>query len=202
MATKFTTKSLILRSAALAAIVMLGSGQLASAAQVTFATWSTDQAVVHPTDFVFNNNGDGSGGTFATPHAIPVIFTYNANVIGGNLPAALQGPQAATVTITSGGQTTQPGSDNGITATQPLNSFTTYTFNLVTPYFGKANLLTLTFGLGSLNNPTFTPSLTGGSGGTTAGLNGDNQLGASATNTRQLVSFHSDFLVWANNSRE
>lgn len=156
-------------------ILIIGAGSSAVSAQVTFAQFNQVSA---SNNFVFTNNT--TSGTLSTvAGGVPVVFTYS-NIAG--LDASLQGPQDATLTITTG-TTTQPANIIGTDIEQPFNQIVRIVVTRNTPAPVGAgtrdNLLTIVF------QPNIaSPSAFGPAGGSAA------TLSASTSNNIVLYSSH------------
>lgn len=175
--------------ALLALAVLLGLSASIQAAPVTFADFDQSNSTGSANDNLFSYTESGvagSGGTATlSATSIPVTFYYSS--VSG-LPAALDGPQAATLTLTN--VTT-----NQAVTTEPFGATTfaedvfpafpgttvtdTLTLTRTTPFNGLSNLLTL----------TFTGELLAGLNGYTAQLTGQ-----TASPFNDTVSYSSSFL--------
>jgi hypothetical protein len=145
--------------------------------------------------FFYLDNGASNGaelvsdGNSAAGSSIPVTFDFQSGI--GNLPADLQGPQAATLTLTS--STLAPVQTSGNLAAQaisgsgPLTDILTITRDSAAAegYGSRTNLLTL----------TFTGQLLGTLGGTTPQFSGNTALG-------DTVSYASDFMTFASGPQD
>lgn len=165
------------------AVLLFTSIQPAQAqSSVTFAQFVERNGTQ---DFVFTNNG-GSSATFQTvTNGSPVSFFFFPNISG--LPAELQGPQNATLVMTS--NITQAASLNGGVINQPMDQVTTITIFRDTPASvgsgSRRNLLSISF------SPNLdVPQLTGTNGGNSATFSAT----TSPLSPNQNVVFTSDFL--------
>ncbi len=165
--------------------LFFGSLQMAQAqTQVTFGQFFERTG---GQDFVFTNNTTNA--TFNTVSGgSPIFFIYQN--INGTLNPALQGPQTARLTLTSG--TTAPAVASGSDLTQSINnSVNTISIIRETPApvgvgtGSRTNLLTVTF-----SPNTGTPDVTGNS------ANGSTSFSAGSGNN--IVTFTSDFLNFFN----
>lgn len=156
-----------------------------SAQTVTFAQFFEQNGTQ---DFVFNNLS--TSGTFnQVSGGSPIFFLYQ-NIAG--LPPSLQGIQSARLYITT--TTTQPGSVNGGTVSQPLDQTVIIQIIRDTPAppgvggGDRTNLLTAVFSPNSQS-----PSITGANGGNSATM--------SATTPDHTVTFGSHFLSFASTTQ-
>jgi len=157
----------------------------ASAQTVTFAQFFEQNGTQ---DFVFNNLT--TSGTFnQVSGGSPIFFLYQ-NIAG--LPPSLVGIQSARLYITT--VTTQPGSVNGGTLSQPLDQTVIIQIIRDTPAppgvggGDRTNLLTAVFSPNSQS-----PSITGANGGNSATM--------SATTPDHTVTFGSHFLSFASTTQ-
>lgn len=155
----------------LAAVALLGMTTAAQAAPTQFGGYTQTQAG-SPITFT-NSSGDISGTT-------AVSFSYT-NV--GMLPPALQGPIAATVTMTLTGAQPVTQTNIGPGGTTPTLLYDTYTAATIQILRNgdNANLLTVT-----INNV-----------GGVSGIKGDNNSHYSGQGDQSNVTFTSDFLVFS-----
>jgi MYXO-CTERM domain-containing protein len=163
-------------SAAVAGVVGLGLASAAHAASspVTFAQFHEAVAGGGNANLIAYTDGSTSSGLSAT--SVPVTFSYES--ITG-LPAAMQGPQAATLSLTS--STGSPVLLLAPYAFQSFNEFAgdTLTITRDTPFNGFSNLLTM----------SFTGELIGGLSGGSASLTGQ-----TSAPVGDQITYSSDFL--------
>jgi Carboxypeptidase regulatory-like domain len=177
MINKFFGKSFFFGKAALLGLMLLFSATLINAQTSTFAQFTQRS---NSQDYAFLNNT--SSGTFGTVNnGSAISFTF-LGVSG--LPTALQGPQNATLTLSS--TTTAPASASvGTRVVQPFNSTFTIRITRDTPFNGRSNLLTaVVTPVGGSN-----PELSGDAGATSAGF--------TASTPVQNVVFTSDFISFS-----
>jgi len=163
---------------AFAVIIALSSFFTIRAQTTTFAQFVEQNG---SQDFVFTNNTNGAAFNTISGGA-PISFVYqNVN----NLPAALQGPQTAHLTISA--TTTQSAVSSGGNLTQPLNQTITIAILRDTPtpagvgVGSRRNLLTAV-----ITTSSSAPGIVGSASGNAATL--------SATTAPQNVVFSSDFI--------
>lgn len=181
----FSLRSHASRLVRILASSVIAVAALCSAAVAQTTTFAQFVEQLGTNDFGFVNNG-GASGTFNTvPGGSPVFFFYQ-NI--ASLPAALQGPQFAHLTVST--TTTEPASLGGGILTQPLNQTVTIqiTRDTATPagvgIGSRRNLLTIVIAPAAL-----TPGITGGDGAQSATF--------SASTPDNAVTFSSDFMSFA-----
>jgi hypothetical protein len=178
---------------------MASSPAISAANAIYFYTQTFAQfELANEYEFLYQDNGTGNAAqlmTYAgTPsNSIPITFTYLG--LGTSLPADLQGPQAAMLTLTCSTDSPVTELGNGFAEEPfPTQANDTLIITRDTPAGGGTNLL---YYPATVNGPgtsgtnlltmTFTGDLIGKIGGETAQLAGDAQNG-------DTVSFSSDFL--------
>jgi hypothetical protein len=187
------------RALRLVFLCMASSPAISAANAIYFYTQTFAQfELANEYEFLYQDNGTGNAAqlmTYAgTPsNSIPITFTYLG--LGTSLPADLQGPQAAMLTLTCSTDSPVTELGNGFAEEPfPTQANDTLIITRDTPAGGGTNLL---YYPATVNGPgtsgtnlltmTFTGDLIGKIGGETAQLAGDAQNG-------DTVSFSSDFL--------
>lgn len=159
-------------------VVLLGLASVGSAATVTFAQVQQQNPALKA--FRFTNNNSGVRQFTAS---VPVLFSYSATLFPGLRKFGLLGGQNAVLTLN--GTTTAPATATGVGTTASPRVFTQILENvvlsikLVTPHKGLNNLLTA----------TFTDTLSGIRGGSTATLRSDTQTGDALIYTSDFLDF-------------
>jgi hypothetical protein len=186
---------------AFAGAIVLGASSWASAqTPVTFAQVESASSNTTSELYAYTNNGLGSdaefstdsGGTLGAPIAVDFTFLQGLGI----LPADLQGPQSATLTLTSSTTKAVTSAGGGIVASQLIDGSGAV----------KTDVLTITRntpaavgdGTGSRTNlltMTFTGDLIGVVGGATPELFGDTAL-------NDTVIYSSDFLNFSSATEE
>ncbi len=169
-----------------AAIAALLGTTPAHAAVVTFAQYEEAVSTSNANLFTYTETGTSSTGGTAklTSVSIPVTFSFES--LPG-LPADLQGPQAATLTLTTSTSAAVTNATAPAVAQQPFNlvGSDTLTITRNTPAAEgtgpKTNLLTM----------TFTGTLNAQDGGGTAQLTGQTALGFAVNYSSNFVTFNS-----------
>jgi hypothetical protein len=172
-------------------VIFFSGTAVVHADPVTFAQFEEENPVgSSPNQFTYQNNGASSdsellsagGGIVGT--SIPVEFSYESGV--PNIPLDLQGPQAATLTLSASSLTPVTTAFGGTVASQPLTGaghvVDSLTITRDTPAAEGSGSRT------TLLQVTFTGNLMGFLGGTTPQLIGDTGLG-------DTVNYNSDFLA-------
>jgi hypothetical protein len=178
-----TVSAIYLCAAAVAAL--LGSTP-AHAAVVTFAHYEEALSTSGASLFTYTETGtSGSGGTAKlTAVSVPVTFSFES--LPG-LPADLQGPQAATLTLTTSTGAPVTNATAPAVSQEPFNLVGSDTLTITRNTAAgegtgpKTNLLTM----------TFTGTLNAQDGGGTAQLTGQTALGFA-------VNYSSNFLTFTN----
>lgn len=169
-----------------AATVLLGGYARAATTPVTFAEFSESTTDPNANLFDYTDNGAGSAQLDSAAGGIPVVFDFLT--LSGGLPSDLQGPQDATLTLTTtaAAGVTQASLLGQTIAAQPINTPGTLGVLMITrdtPALEGANGRTL------LLEVDFT--------GTLAGLLGTRVpvlQGSTASPTDNIVNYSSDFL--------
>jgi len=192
MKRKTLTHARLSKGAAMGAIAgALWAASSAKAAPVTFAEYEQNNSTTNANLFNYTEAGIAGTGGAATLTAVSIPVTFSYESLPG-LPADLQGPQAATLTLTSAtaqGVFTIP--IGGVTIGQelfnvPAGDTLTITRNTPAAEGGgtRKDLLTMS---------NFTGELSGPIGGFTSDLSGQTSLGFS-------MSYASDFLDFTNST--
>lgn len=173
--------------AALFILVLFSATTLTNAQGVTFAQFLQRDDGTSLNDFIFSNNCP-TNATF-TVSGSPIFFTYQ-NI--DNLPAELQGPQSARLTITASttlAASTSQTSPNTFRLTQPFNQ--TFTISITRDTAASV-------GTGSRTNLLTAVITPNGSFSSIAGQQGGNSGSYDASTPNQNVTFTSDFITFSN----
>jgi hypothetical protein len=181
-------------SGAIAATVLIGTANVDAASQpFTFAQFEQATQSSDANEFDYVDNGASSDAELTTDNdgvvgvSIPVIFTYQT--LNGTLPADLQGPQQATLTLTS---STTAGVSVISAFGKQLGDQQIFGNGNATDTLSITRDTPAAEGSGSMTNlltMTFTGDLLGDIGSRTPTLSGSTTEGNTVTYTSDFITF-------------